>query len=157
MHNTKTPSSPGEHRSPTSGLVHQLDTTTTHVLSPRQAELLTTLGKIGGRDGDGEEQRKGREEGRFLDGNMGEGHKGQQRNDGRRSKLQQEQRQLTALPSRGATSEHWGGTSPTHGHIQSVQLKEEVKGEKMGGLRYCSRIHKVAKIRREAGRGGRQL
>lgn len=75
------------------------------------------------RDGDGEEQRKGKEEGRFLYGNMGEGQKGQERNDSRRSKLQQEQRQLMALPDRGDTSEHWGGTSLTHGHIQSVQLQ----------------------------------
>lgn len=78
MYNRKTPSSSGEHRAPTSALTHQLETTTTHVLSPRQAELLTTLGRIGGkdRDRDGEEQR--REEGRFLYGKMGEGQKGQQ-------------------------------------------------------------------------------
>jgi len=62
----------------------------THVLSSRQAELLATLGRIRGkdRDGDGEERRTGREEGRFLYGNMGEGQNGQQRIDGRRSKLQ---------------------------------------------------------------------
>lgn len=51
-----------------------------------------------------------------------------QRNDGRRSKLQQEQRQLMALPDRGDTSEHWGGTSLTHDHIHSVQLQR--RGER---------------------------
>lgn len=53
MHNRKTPSSLGGCRAPTSDLIH-------HVLSPRQAELLAALGRIVGkqRDGDGEEERE---------------------------------------------------------------------------------------------------
>lgn len=66
---------------------------THHVLGIRQAELLWLhweglWGKQ--RDGDGEEKRKGREERRFLYGNKGEGHKGQQKIDGTKSKLRQE-------------------------------------------------------------------
>lgn len=33
-----------------------------------------------------------------------------------------------ALPGRAALSEHWGGTSPTQGHVQPVQLQKEVNG-----------------------------
>lgn len=33
-----------------------------------------------------------------------------------------------ALPSRAATSEHWGETSPTLGHVQPVQPLKEVSG-----------------------------
>lgn len=59
----------------------------------------------------GKRRGKGERKEDFLHGNKGKGHKGQQRIDGRRSKLGQEQRQLMALPSRAATSEHWGGHS----------------------------------------------
>lgn len=98
------------------------------MLSPRQAELLATLGRTGGKDRDRneEEQRKGREEGRFLYGNMGGGQKGQKRNDGRRTKLQQEQRQLMEPPNRAPG---WV-IANSESHPACSAKKKEVKGEK---------------------------
>lgn len=84
---------------------------------------------------------------------MGEGQKGQQRNDGRRSKLEQGQRQLMALPSRGVIS----GTGV--GHLQPMATSSLFSHKEVntGGLKYGSRRHIVTEIRREIGRGGRQL
>lgn len=74
MYNRKSPSSSGE-----CGVPQVLSSTSWHHLGAKQAELLATLGRTGrkDRDGDGEEQRKGRKERRFLYGNMEEGQKGQ--------------------------------------------------------------------------------
>lgn len=158
MHNTVTPSSFEEHRAAHSALIHQRETTSMHVLSHTQAELLAALGRTGGKDRnrDGEEQWKGREEGRFLYKNTGESQKGQQRNGGRRSKLQQEQRQLMALPE--VPLQNTG-----IGHLRAMatsslcSYKKEVKGEKMRGSKYHSRRHKVTEISSETGKGGREL
>lgn len=72
MYNRKCASSSGECRAP-----RVLSSTSWHHLSAKQAELLATLGRTGGkdRDGDGEEQTKGREERKFLYENMHEGQK----------------------------------------------------------------------------------
>lgn len=90
------------------------------------------MGRSGGkdRDGDGEEQRKGKKEGRFLSGNMGEGQKAEKLWE----KVQVKGSKLMALPDRGDTSEHWGGTSPTHDHIQSVQLQRRGEREENGRI-----------------------
>lgn len=125
IHNRKNPSSSGERGAPTSALIHQLKATTTHM---PEAELLAALGRTGGkgRNRDEEEQRKGREEGRFLYRNMGEGQKGQQRNDGRRTKLQLEQRQLMEPPNRAPG---WV-IANSRSYPACSAKKKELKGEK---------------------------
>lgn len=149
MNNRKTPSRSGEHRAPTSAHSHQLQNTTTHEAGRASWEGVGEKTEMEM----GKNRGKGRRKEDFYLGIWEKARK--QRNYGRRSKL------------RGPSSWHCLTEvtlqSTGVGHLRPTitsslfSYKEEVKEKKMGGLRYRGRRHKVTEVRREAGRGGRQL